>query len=121
MDRQTDRQTHTVRQTNRQTDRHKHTQEDRQTDTYRKTDRQTHTHTQTDRRTERQTKRQTHTDRRRHGQTDTHGPIIAASSRLTAMAPFGSNVYNKKKRSASASNSTDVILPEMLKINMLLN
>ena len=65
--------------------------------------------------------RQRHTDKHRHGQMDTHGPIIAASSRLTAIAPFGSNVYNKKKRSASASNSTDVILPEILKINLLLN
>ena len=100
---------------NKQTDRH--TQEDRHTNT--QTDR--HTHTQTGRRTERQTKRQTHTDRHIHGQMDTHGPIIAASSRLTAIAPFGSNVYNKKKRSASASNSTDVILPEILKINVLLN
>lgn len=38
-------------------------------------------------------------------------PITAASSSDTAIAPFGSSVYNKKNLSASANNSTDVILP----------
>ena len=42
-------------------------------------------------------------------------PITAASSNETAIAPFGSNVYNKKNRSASANNSTDVILTEKLR------
>ena len=78
--------THTDRQTHRQTNKHTDTQTDRHTDRHI----QTHIHT--------------------HRQTDT--PMIAASSRLTAIAPFGNNVYNKKNRSASANNSTDVILPE---------
>ena len=99
IDRRTDRHTdrHRDRQTHRQTQRHtqEDVQMDRHRDTGRRTNTQTHTHT--------------------HGQRDTNSPMIAASSRLTAIAPFGSNVYNKKNRSASASNSTDVILPTRIR------
>lgn len=39
-------------------------------------------------------------------------PMTAASSNDTAIAPFGSKVYSRKNRRASASSSTDVILPK---------